>query len=101
MPLCVIHRRDRERPVIICDYCGEEIKTAADGNCQYRLQDGEERAAIFFTHKKCGPAFDRTHPSGDGGAMELDSFLVCLEDTLRFDRKKAEAGAAFLGGIEV
>jgi len=33
--------------------------------------------------------------------MELDSFLVCLEDTLRFDRKKAEAGAAFLGGIEV
>jgi len=55
MPLCVIHRRDRERPVIICDYCGEEIETAADGNCQYRLQDGEERTAIFFSTRSAAP----------------------------------------------
>jgi hypothetical protein len=101
MPLCVIDRRDRECPVIICDYCGEEIKTAADGNYQYRFQVGEERAAIFFTHKKCGHAFDETHPSGGGGAMELDFLLVCLENTLKFDRKRAEARAAFLGSIEL
>jgi hypothetical protein len=56
-------RQDRiySVPVILCDWCNKEIKTADDGNYQWDFtEEGTYSAPISFTHKDCNYAFDQS-----------------------------------------
>jgi hypothetical protein len=91
MPLVIIERGRLSVPAIICDHCGKEIKTAADGNYHWRPRTSKqgERSAVFFTHKACCHAFDRSHPSGGADAMGLDDLLAFLANNLSWDSASA------------
>jgi hypothetical protein len=58
MPLRITNDGRHNCPTVFCDHCNEVIRTARDGNYQWR--HGEEE--LFFTHKKCCRAFQQARP---------------------------------------
>src|SRR4051812_12729073 len=93
MPLRMIEdlKANCSRPAIFCDACGEEIRTAADGNYHWRGADGEKAGGgeLYFSHKRCCVSVD--HAFETESAMELDDLVVTLKHNLKVDLKKAEA----------
>src|SRR5436309_1489694 len=54
----------RAKPVVVCDYCGEQIDDARTGNYQWSVGDrGElaDDAPVVFTHRSCCQAFESAH----------------------------------------
>jgi len=98
MPLRIIERGRHSVPVVICDYCGEEIKTADDGNYQWKGATSAKSppAEVYFTHKKCCHAFDESHPAGVSDAKELDVLLVFLANNLKVDWEAAQRRALWM-----
>ena len=96
MPLHIKHelKRGRFKPIIMCDYCDEEIATAKAGNEQW--QAGDDR--IYFTHKQCSHAFELTR-GGLWFADELGSMLVHLVDNLEVDMEQATKTAKMFNSI--
>ena len=69
MPLVIQFNGPYAAPKILCDHCGEAIREAKDGNYQWTHAAGCEEgqtAHVYFTHKRCCHAFERTH--GDPAA---------------------------------
>jgi len=102
VPLRIIQNGQFDVPTIVCDHCGRAITDVKDGNYQFRYGKGEKRgdgSPVYFTHKACCHAFDRTHPGGGGDAGALDSLFVYLANSLKLDWEEARARAAFLDSI--
>ena len=87
MPIRMIVRKNMSCPVVFCDHCQGEIKTAKDGN--YEWQFGGPASDVFFTHKGCSNAFRKTHPAIDG-SDELAVFPFFLSNNLEIDPKAAQ-----------
>ena len=68
------------KPVSVCDHCGEEITTAADGNYHWRfgVRGDYPGAPVYFTHKRCCAAFRENEPQSLArhGAGNLVRVLV-------------------------
>lgn len=91
MPLHVTLEAHTANPGIVCDYCGEAITTAADGNYQWQtFAHGTTDGTIYFTHKRCCYPFEHQH-GGNWGVLDLSWLLVFLKNTLRVDMRKTEA----------
>lgn len=58
-------------PQTFCDWCGERIDRADDGNFEYRVgNDAQPEGPIMFTHKRCSWPFREAH--GGQGAWYWD-----------------------------
>lgn len=58
-----INGEDLFCPIIICDFCKEEISDAKNGNAQWMSGESGTVAddnRLFFTHKQCCRAFEST-----------------------------------------
>jgi hypothetical protein len=101
MPLVMRIKGRRSCPVAVCDFCGQEIEDAKDGNCQWKMGEEEagQGATLYFTHKKCCRAFEATNEAPLWGAQMLDHFLVFLANNTNLDWKKAEKGARVIASI--
>jgi hypothetical protein len=76
MPLSMCYENGNCVPTVVCDFCGKQIRRAADGNFQWLWSD--QAARLYFTHKDCCDAFEERH-GGDWGVLELaclPAFLV-------------------------
>jgi hypothetical protein len=94
MPLVITIEGGVAIPGIRCDFCGDPITEAADGNYVWEhhpdgtLKDG----SVYFTHKRCCHAFEqRQSPAGRWGAIDLPWLLVFLKNGLRVDMPRTEA----------
>jgi hypothetical protein len=85
------------KPVIVCDHCGEEITTVADGNYHWRFgaRGDYPGAPVYFTHKRCCHGFEQTNPS-PWLAMELETLFVFLAYGLKLDWEAAKKRTALL-----
>ena len=86
MPIRIVARKNLSCPVVFCDQCREEIKTAKDGN--YEWQSGKA-SDVFFTHKRCSDPFRKVHPEIDF-SDELTLFPLYLSNNLEIDSKAAQ-----------
>jgi hypothetical protein len=96
--LCIVERGGRSVPCIACDQCGEVIETATDGNYEWAF-DGpgkDQRAVMYFTHKKCCRDFESTNPDRLWLATELQLLPIYLANNLKWDCKQAAALAVFM-----
>jgi len=96
MAIKLIYNLDmsRFRPLIICDYCGKEIKKYSDGNYAWSWEDnkGKGMIDIKFLHSKCDEnarsEWGIKYPELWG---EIGDFLVYLKHNLKFfDKKEKE-----------
>jgi hypothetical protein len=97
MPLRVVPGGECDKPIIVCDHCGEPIADVDDGNYHWRF-DGRgdyPGAAVYFTHKKCCYAFERTNP-GSWGALTLIHLFAFLGNGLELDWEAAQFKAELL-----
>jgi hypothetical protein len=94
-------KKERSCPTVVCDFCGEEIEDARDGNCQWRM--GEEQAGpgatLYFTHKTCCHSFESANPGSDWGAQELDHFMVYLSNNTKLDWQNARKSVQLLASL--
>ena len=101
----------RGAPVVTCDWCGDRINTAREGNCEWlsdkdsrpvesalrNSRGSDVRRTLFFTHKGCSePWRVRNDISTKARCEELDVFLFNLEHNCPFDRKEARATSEML-----
>ena len=84
-------------PVIVCDYCGERIADAAEGNYEWAgvTDTPGERVAVYFLHKWCSPAFEQRRGLVLD-SMELTVMLPYLAQNLQLDWDKAWSQAETL-----
>ena len=103
MGIQIVIRRNGYAPIVVCDACGREIATAADGNYQWHLGADAAPEAIYFTHKGCCRTFEAHRPAPAGGwlwgAMGLEVFPVYLERNLAIDHARAETHADLMGAL--
>jgi hypothetical protein len=101
MPLMIKAEGNLSKPVILCDYCGQEITEARQGNYQWRMSESGKgvEGKIYFTHKSCCHAFETANPDPLWGAMELDCLPVYLSDNLKVNWNKAKEKATLMASI--
>lgn len=79
-------------PVIVCDYCGEAIKKACEGNTLWEEAPpfGVDKHIDFKnTHKQCNRFFEKENPVEHGwSASELDETLYHLAQNCKRDRAR-------------
>jgi hypothetical protein len=81
---------------IVCDECGGEIQTAADGNIEWRA-DGEN-SDLFFTHKLCRRRFERSR-RGSWSTDELANLPIRLAASLRLPIEVVPEDGATVGYV--
>jgi hypothetical protein len=78
---------------VVCDHCGRQIASAAEGNCLWRPDDPRAR----FVHKDCSDAFEEANGGRSAWCwMMLACFPVYLGDNLRLGWKRAREAAKTL-----
>jgi hypothetical protein len=96
MPLAIRFEGNWCLPIVVCDHCEKEIRTASDGNYQWLWDD--KIARIYFTHKACCNAFEERH-GGFWGAIELECLPVYLVKNLEINWRQAKWRADFLSRL--
>lgn len=103
MPLVIQFCGAYAAPKIVCDYCGEEITTAEDGNYQWSHAEGcEERqtALMYFTHKRCCRPFEQSSADPYAwGAIELTALPHYLMKNLKVSWRASAATARWMSGV--
>jgi hypothetical protein len=101
MRLRIVQHDNRDRPMVVCDHCGEAIADVWEGNCQWRydVPGDYPGSAVYFTHKKCCLAFEKANP-GEWGAMQLDFLLVYPSNGLNLNWEASRIRAELLDRIE-
>ena len=95
MPLCYKQMDEITGPVVICDYCGEEITHAENGNAVYNYQD--ITGIVYYTHKGgCLVALEKERGVDGWCTDDLDVFLAYLTANLHWNKTKATRKAALL-----
>ena len=85
-------------PTVYCDWCGEEITEAAEGNYEWPLWT-DEVEEIYYTHKRCCWAFEQATPHVLWGAIGLECLPVYLGNGLNVNWKAAKQTAQLMGTI--
>ena len=83
------YKKDRIKPVFVCDHCGEDIKDAHLANALY---GDPGTTAILHVHKGCDRAFRTERASRNEPTLawtELSTFIVQLASSSGL--RKAEA----------
>jgi hypothetical protein len=91
MPIRIVARANASCPVVFCDHCQREIKTAKEGSYQYQFMS-EGASDAFFTHWDCHDAFRKAHPEINND-IELTLFSLYLSNNLEIDPKEAQRSA--------
>ena len=90
MPLQIKHAEGITMPIIICDFCHEQITDAKEGSYQFRMPDeGEVINDIFFTHEKCCRAFEKLEPESLWSSVSLECLPIYLGNNLNLNLKQA------------
>jgi hypothetical protein len=87
-------------PTAVCDYCGKVIKTAKEGNFEWKVNDRGELVdgMVYLTHKDCARAFDgqdRAHWYAD----ELSHLPVYMVNAWDVDLVAAKRHVGLLNGL--
>lgn len=107
MPLRFEHYNGQTRPIIVCDFCSQEIRDAKNGNYEFPMPldnlDKPQVSDAYFTHKRCSLSFeDAIKPKYSEkviwGTCGLECLTIYLENNLKIDRKAAMATAALMSG---
>jgi hypothetical protein len=102
MPLIIKLENGLDKPVVVCDQCGHEIKTAEVGNYGWRTDEKGRPVdgRIFFTHKSCTHPFEtRNGGSARWNVMELECLPVYLARTLGVTSEEVEWKADYASGL--
>lgn len=93
-------------PKIFCDWCQEEIESAAEGNYEWiagiKTSAGWEypdTSEIYFTHKRCCHPFESANEHIMFGADMLECLPVYLGENLKLNWVKARKTALAMGGF--
>ncbi len=81
-------------PQVFCDWCGERITEAGQGNFLWRWGSADD--AIYHVHKRCTHTFETHHQLPDSEtwlANKLRLLPVQLEANLAIDHEQAVADA--------
>jgi hypothetical protein len=95
MTLC----RGRAAPCVSCDVCCVPIRLGAGsgGNYRFAVYPDQRDAPIFFEHKRCTRAFERTHPLPYGAQFwawgPLEALPIWIGDVLQLDWRQARQHA--------
>jgi hypothetical protein len=94
MPLRIVEEGRYEKPLILCDQCGERIARAIDGYYLWRYDSRSDFPgfAVYFTHQACEEAFEDAN-DGDWGMVALDCLFVYLSNNLDLDWQTANRKA--------
>ena len=67
-------------PVAFCDFCGERIHSASEGNYEWERVIGALSlpATMYLSHKRCSRALEQTHISRAEGVVWCTMELTCL-----------------------
>ena len=58
MPLRMKIEGKVDKPIIVCDQCGEEIDSKRSGHFLWSYDlDGTPRGNVYFTHQECSTDF--------------------------------------------
>src|SRR5262245_13517698 len=97
MPLVIEFTGPYAAPKVVCDHCGTVIDTAQDGNYQWAEDGGADgqQAPMFFTHKACCEAFERTR-GGAWGAIGLECLPFFLVQNLHSSWREAQASGRLM-----
>ena len=87
MPIRIAVRDNLNCPVVYCDQCQHEIKTAKEGNYEWEYSENGA-SEIFFTHKGCSNAFRNAHPE-IAMSEELMMLPLYLNNCLEIDPEEA------------
>jgi hypothetical protein len=81
-------------PVILCDFCGERIERATEGNYSWGEPDEETgHAAVSFAHKQCQDALDAAQGARADyceGLTRLPLYLAANLDQSLSDMRKVQ-----------
>jgi hypothetical protein len=102
MPVVIKLKNNRSCPIVVCDFCGQEIEDVGDGNSQWKMEEAEEAAGatLYFTHKACCRPFEQANQGPLWGADQLDHFMAFLAANTNLDWEDAEQGAWVLASLE-
>ncbi len=101
MPLVIQYNGAYAAPKIVCDQCGELITDAKDGNYQWSMVGADEgiTTPLYFTHKQCCDAFERTHGDPHAwAAIGLECLPHYLVKNLHTDWRTSQAMARLMAG---
>jgi hypothetical protein len=101
MPLVIQHDGPYAIPQLVCDFCGEVITDAQDGNDQWSDAAREDGATtpMFFTHTACCAAFEDAHGgSATWQAIGLECLPYFLARNLHVTWQQAQAAARLASG---
>jgi hypothetical protein len=93
----------RDGPVPFCDYCGEEITKATNGNYEWERNPAalDEPATIYLSHKHCTRQLEQAKYSGTGlwSNMELQVFPIYLGNRMQLNWAHARELAGDMASI--
>jgi len=97
MPLRIVQNGDIGIPTIVCDHCGEAITDVDDGNYHWRFDDRGDYpgAPVYFTHKRCCFAFEKSNPAF-WGALTLNYLFAFLTKGLNLNLEHIQARADYM-----
>lgn len=103
MPIMIQFRGPHAVPQIMCDYCGDLIENAEDGNYQWNHAGGCEEgqlAPVYFTHKRCCHDFEQEEgPCGGWSAVGLQALPFYLVKNLHTTWTKVQASGRMMVGL--
>lgn len=106
MPLKIItDEHGNACPQVFCDWCGQRIERAADGNYQWVMWDNRKvvyEDAPIFTHKRCCWAFEHHNaaPHRHFGACDLQCLPIYLANNLELNWVSALKSSRIMSGFE-
>jgi hypothetical protein len=99
MPLVMQYNGPYATPQVLCDYCGEVIPDAQEGNYQWAEEEMTEGTStpLYFTHKRCCDAFETTRGGGQHwSAIGLECLPYYLVKNLKSSWRAAQAQGAMM-----
>ena len=84
------------QPAILCDHCGQRITQGSEGVGTWLGVAASERGdgRLFYTHKRCQPAFTRAQGGGPWEVLDLVLLPAYLAASLELDWDQVRAAAA-------
>ncbi len=96
MPIMMRYIEGRFWPLVLCDFCGERIADASDGNVVWVADEAADRP-LFFTHKACDHAFESANPAPESSWgwywCPLEALPIQLGTNLKVKWKEAREAA--------
>jgi hypothetical protein len=97
MPLRMKIEGKVDKPIFVCDHCGEEIDSNRAGHFSWRYDlDGTPKGDVYFTHQACSAAFTQQKGGPNWCSKDLECLPVYLLQRLGISWSDAEKKVQWL-----